>query len=206
MFNPMPDISQREIIIFYVCAVVLSGCNYNIKALSDGKKRRINNGLCLQCFFFTLWALDISYLQLCFTSIDCYFSNIFWLYIYLYRPATENGLCLPSRDSSSSATVHRTRPRLDYALALQIVVKKGVILAGALSRRVIYGDAGLPRCPQLCDCSNEAIKWAALKQSRGSAVVTRSGAPGKSVLNLPIIREIKKKSTLLLVTRHIHQR
>lgn len=51
MSNPMPDISQRAIIIFYVCAVVLSGCNYNIKPLSDGKRRPINNAFV--CFMGT---------------------------------------------------------------------------------------------------------------------------------------------------------
>lgn len=30
----------------------LSGCNYNIKALSDGKQRPINNGLVLHCFLY----------------------------------------------------------------------------------------------------------------------------------------------------------
>ena len=59
MFNPMPDISQRAIIIFYVCVVVLSGCDYNVKLLVMGKKE-----LSVMALFvlFTLWALDISYL------------------------------------------------------------------------------------------------------------------------------------------------
>lgn len=52
MFNPMPDISQRAIIIFYVCVVVLSGCNYNSKAPSDGKRRPINNGFVLHCLLY----------------------------------------------------------------------------------------------------------------------------------------------------------
>lgn len=51
MSNPMPDISQTAIIIFYVCVVVLSGCNYNIKALSDGKKRHINTGFVCTVYF-----------------------------------------------------------------------------------------------------------------------------------------------------------
>lgn len=38
MFNPMPDISQKAIIIFYVCVVISSSCDYNVKALYDRKK------------------------------------------------------------------------------------------------------------------------------------------------------------------------
>lgn len=55
MSNPMPDISQTAIIIFYVCVVVLSGCNYNIKALSDGKKRHINTGFVCTVYFMGTW-------------------------------------------------------------------------------------------------------------------------------------------------------
>lgn len=55
MFNPMPDISQRAIIIFYVCVVVLSGCNYNMKALSDGKKGPINTGFVCTVYFMGTW-------------------------------------------------------------------------------------------------------------------------------------------------------
>lgn len=43
MSCPMTDISQRVIIIFYVCVVVLSGCSHNIQAHSDEEKRPINN-------------------------------------------------------------------------------------------------------------------------------------------------------------------
>lgn len=38
MFNPMPDISQKAIIIFYVCVVISSSCDYNVKGLCDRKK------------------------------------------------------------------------------------------------------------------------------------------------------------------------
>lgn len=38
MLNPMPDASQKAIIIFYVCVVISSSCDYSVDALSDGIK------------------------------------------------------------------------------------------------------------------------------------------------------------------------
>lgn len=107
MFNPMPDISHRAIIIFYVCVVVLSGCDDNIKALSDGKKKPINNGFACTVYFMGTW----------------YFLLAIMFYKYrllLFQYIVIICLLIHHIECSLSSTVHYMYIYLNYVFALQL--------------------------------------------------------------------------------------
>lgn len=160
MFNPIPDISQRAIIIFYVCAVVLSGCDCNIKALSDGKKRPINPGFVCTVYFIGTWYFLLAIMFYKYRLLLCKYILI--LHLLIYHREWPLSATVSALMGIYYCTSHA--PPSQLRLCSPIVVK-GVILAGTPPTVIIsvcdLWWYGLLRCPQLCDCSNEAIKWAA---------------------------------------------
>lgn len=139
MSCPMTDISQRVIIILYVCVVVLSGCSHNTQAHSDKEET-----------YQHLWALDFSYLQLYFISTDHYISNT-----STNAPQGMVSVCIDQR----LYTVYTFFPTMLLLSRCSKSCHWGWNTRLWLSLHDLWRYR-LLRCPQLCDCSNEAIKWA----------------------------------------------
>lgn len=78
------------------------------------------------------------------------------------------------------------------------VVVKGVILDGTPDCHYFW-TYRLLRCPNPCDCSNEAINWAAWNKAGTSGVVTKATASGKSAHNLLIIQPPPTKKKYIVV-------
>lgn len=160
MSNPMLDISQRAIIIFYACDLFFNIIKLRLQYIRSQwrEKNTCQQRLCLHCFY----TLDISHLQLCFTQEDCYSEyNLIGL-SPPHRHHRERPQTLTiSAFMCTDCTLHT--PISQICLRTPFVVK-GVILAGNARLPLSQCDLwwyGLLRCPQLCDCSNEAIKRAA---------------------------------------------